>query len=131
MAAGTPAPSLPEIDEFLHEPARLKLLAFLSVLKRADFVYLLRHSGLSRGNLSVQMTKLSEAGIVEIEKSFVDNRPRTMYVLTRKGRAALAAYKTGMAKLLEALPNESRAPSVEPRTSVRAGIVPAGKGAQA
>ncbi len=82
----------------------MRLLAFLSVLKRADFVYILRQTGLSRGNLSVQMTKLAEAGYVEIEKSFVDNRPRTVYTLTPEGQAALGAYKTGMTAFLDALP---------------------------
>ena len=105
MAATGRVPEVPEVDAFLHELVRLRLLAFLSVLKRADFVYLLRHSGLSRGNLSVQMTKLADAGLVDIDKSFVDNRPRTVYTLTRKGRAALAAYKTEMTTLLEALPD--------------------------
>ncbi|MFZ0430052.1 MAG: transcriptional regulator [Acidobacteriota bacterium] len=96
---------VPAPDAFVHELARLRLLAFLSVLKRADFVYLLRQSGLSRGNLSVQMTKLSEAGLVEIEKSFVRNRPRTVYSLTARGRDTLRAYKTDMKMLLEALPD--------------------------
>ena len=104
MAESVPVPVVPNIDAFLHELARLRLLAYLSVLKRADFVYLLRHSGLSRGNLSVQMTNLADAGYVDIDKSFVDNRPRTVYTLTRKGRAALASYKADMLSLLEALP---------------------------
>jgi DNA-binding MarR family transcriptional regulator len=129
MAADHTAPAVPEIDEFLHELARLKLLAFLSVLKRADFVYLLRHSGLSRGNLSVQMTKLAEAGIVDIDKSFVDNRPRTVYTLTAKGRAALASYKAGMSALLDALPTEhSRAGSVERRSARRVSLASLVKG---
>ena len=97
-------PLIPEVDGFLHELARLRLLAFLSVLTKADFVYLLRHTGMSRGNLSVQMTKLAEEGLVDIEKRFVDNRPRTAYALTKKGRTALAAYKKDMAVLLDALP---------------------------
>ena len=105
MSSGQQPPAVPEIDSFLHESARLRLLAFLSVLKRADFVYLLRQTGLSRGNLSVQTAKLAEAGFVEIDKSFVDNRPRTVYALTRKGRAALRAYKTDMTTLLEAIPD--------------------------
>ena len=105
MAGVEPAPVVPEIDAFLHEPARLRLLAFLSVLKRADFVYLLRQSGLSRGNLSVQMGKLSDAGLVRIEKSFVDNKPRTAYALTADGKRALRAYKREMAALLSALPD--------------------------
>ena len=91
-------------DPFLHELARLRLLVILSVVKTADFVFLLRQSGLSRGNLSVQMTKLSEAELVEIEKSFVNNRPRTVYALTTKGREALRTYKADMMSLLDALP---------------------------
>jgi len=104
MPASGAEPVVPNVDAFLHELARLKLLAFLSVLKKADFVYLLRASGFTRGNLSVQMTKLAEAGLVDIEKSFVDNRPRTVYSLTPRGRAALRAYKADMTTLLEALP---------------------------
>jgi len=103
--ASDPALVVPEVDAFLHELARLRLLALLSVLNKADFVYLLRQSGFSRGNLSVQMSKLAEAGLVEIDKSFVDNRPRTMYALTKKGRSALRAYKAGMMALLDALPD--------------------------
>ena len=95
---------VPDVDEFVHELARLRLLALLAVLKQADFVYLLRHSGMSRGNLSVQMSKLSDAGLVSIEKSFVANRPRTVYALTRQGRQSLGAYKAAMAALLDALP---------------------------
>ncbi len=99
------APALPDVDAFLHELARLRLLVLLSVVKRADFVYLLRQSGFSRGNLSVQMTKLAEAGLVDIDKSFVDNRPRTAYALTKAGRSALRAYKVSMTALLDALPD--------------------------
>jgi DNA-binding transcriptional ArsR family regulator len=99
-----PTAVVPEIDAFVHEPARLRLLAFLAMFERADFVFLVRHSGLSRGNLSVQMTKLAEAGYVEIEKRFVGNRPQTVYRLTDEGRAALRAYRRDMETLLEALP---------------------------
>jgi len=105
MARRPTKPRVPAIDGFLHEPARLRLLAFLSVLKRADFVYLLRHSGLSRGNLSAQMTKLADAGFVQIEKTFAQNKPRTIYQLTGKGREALRTYKREMTVLMDTLPD--------------------------
>jgi DNA-binding MarR family transcriptional regulator len=98
-------PLVPEIDAFVHEPARLRLLTFLSVLSRADFSYLSEHSGLSDGNLSTQMTKLAEAGYVEIDKSFVSNKPRTVYALTEAGREALRAYKRDVLPIVEALPD--------------------------
>lgn len=96
---------IPEIDDLLHEPARLRLLAFLAVVNRVDFTYLLKLSGLSRGNLSVQMNKLGEARMVKIEKGFHGNRPRTMYQLTAKGTNALREYKRNMTSLLAALPD--------------------------
>jgi len=96
---------MPRIDYLLHEPARLRLLALLSVVKRIDFTYLLKLSGLSRGNLSVQMTRLSDAEMISINKSFRGNRPRTVYQLTAKGTRALRAYKRNMTAILKALPD--------------------------
>ena len=96
---------IPEIDYLLHEPARLRLLVLLAVVKRVDFTYLLKLSGMSRGNLSVQMNKLGDARMVKIEKSFKDNRPRTMYQLTAKGTKALREYKRTMKAILATLPD--------------------------
>jgi DNA-binding MarR family transcriptional regulator len=105
MSATPERPLIPEPDAFIHELARLRLLVLLSVLESADFIYLLRQSGLSRGNLSVQMTKLSDAGLVKIKKSFVQNRPRTVYALTVAGWSALQRYKEEMNTLLAGIPN--------------------------
>jgi DNA-binding MarR family transcriptional regulator len=102
----TGRPLLPEDpDRLLHEPARLRLLANLAVVHKADFTWLLQQTGLTRGNLSVQMTRLSDGGLVKVEKTFRDNRPRTLYELTDKGIEALRAYKKNMSLLLEALPD--------------------------
>lgn len=103
--SGKPAVTLPPIDDRLHEPARLRLLAILSVIEQADFTYLLKLTGLSKGNLSVQVNKLGDAKLVKIEKSFQGNRPRTIYQLTDAGRKALRAYKKNMIMILEALPD--------------------------
>jgi len=92
-------------DRLLHEPARLALLANLAVVSRADFTWLLQQTGLTRGNLSVQMSRLAEAGMVKVEKMFRDNRPRTLYELTEKGLDALRDYKKDMSKILDALPD--------------------------
>ena len=99
------AVDLPPIDYVLHEPARLRLMILLSVVKRTDFTYLLNLTGMSKGNLSTQMTRLSDAKLAKIEKSFQGNRPRTVYQITQKGRNALRAYKKNMTTLLEALPD--------------------------
>ena len=94
----------PEIDVLVHEPARLRVLAFLARVERADFMYLLRQTGLSRGNLSVQTGKLEAAGILATERELVGNRPRTTFSLTRSGRRALGRYRRAMEGLLAAFP---------------------------
>lgn len=93
-----------DLDRLLHEPARLQALVHLAVVSKADFTWLLQQTGMSRGNLSVQMSKLAEAGVVEVEKRFRNNRPQTLYRLTAKGRAALQDYKQSMQQILDALP---------------------------
>lgn len=92
------------LDRLVHEPARLLILSFLHGLKSADFLFLLRQTALTRGNLSSHVSKLEEAGLVEVEKSFVDKIPRTLYRITKEGRAALKTYRRQMQLVLEDLP---------------------------
>ena len=94
----------PNLDRLVHEPARLLLMASLAVVRDADFVHLLAQTGLTKGNLASHMDKLEQAGYVQIEKTFVDKMPRTLYRLTRKGRRALRIYRKAMLDLLRGLP---------------------------
>lgn len=99
-----PEARVPEVDTLLHEPARLRILALLAMVETADFMYLLRRTGLSRGNLSVQMSRLTEAGIVGLERTIGGSRARTTYSLTRQGLDALRAYRRNMQSLLDPFP---------------------------
>ncbi|MBE9478328.1 MAG: transcriptional regulator [Chloroflexi bacterium] len=92
-----------EIDPAIHAPARLMILAYLSVIDSADFTFLLNQTGLTRGNLSSHMGKLEEAGYVQVTKEFVERIPRTLYQLTEPGRKAIARYKENMQQVLEEL----------------------------
>ncbi|NNE04857.1 MAG: ArsR family transcriptional regulator [Xanthomonadales bacterium] len=94
----------PDIDRLLHEPARLLALVQLALVNKADFTWLLNQTGMTRGNLSVQMSKLAEAGIVKVDKRFTNNRPQTLYQLTTSGRKALKQYKKDMQSILDSLP---------------------------
>lgn len=89
-----------EVDRVIHEPARLMIMALLFALARADFVYLLRETGLSKGNLSVQLTNLEQAGYLQIEKTFRGKLPLTTCALTPTGRAAFERYRTQVIQLL-------------------------------
>ena len=88
--------SVPEIDRTIHEPARLAILSILSSCERADFLFLERATGLSRGNLSVQLTRLEESGLVEIWKTIERKRTLTTAALTDVGRTNLKAYWESM-----------------------------------
>jgi len=88
------------LDRLIHEPARLTIVALLSGVKEADFVYLMRESGLTNGNLSSHLAKLEEAAYVDIEKTFRGKIPLTVVRLTSKGKAAFQAYRKAMNGLL-------------------------------
>jgi DNA-binding MarR family transcriptional regulator len=92
-----------EIDKLIHEPARLMILATLHVVESADFLFVERQTGLTRGNLSAHMSKLESAGYIKITKEFVDKIPRTLLYITDDGRAALLDYTNNMKRVLESL----------------------------
>ncbi|HLH02899.1 MAG TPA: transcriptional regulator [Bryobacteraceae bacterium] len=83
-------------DKFVHEPARLAILTVLSGCKSAEFLFLQRATQLTKGNLSVQMSKLEEAGFIEIDKAFEGKKPVTSAALTAKGARALKQYWEAM-----------------------------------
>ena len=96
--------TLAQIDPLIHAPARLMVMTYLYVVDSIDFVYLKRVTDLSWGNLSTHLSKLEEAGYVELEKSFQDKKPHTMIRLTDQGRQAFRAYKDGLQEVLGNLP---------------------------
>ena len=81
-----------ELDKLLHEPARLAIMTALSNCASADFVFLQSLTGLSKGNLSSHLSKLEEAGLVKIQKSFVGKIPNTNVSLAQIGAEAIEKH---------------------------------------
>ena len=98
---------LASLDRLIHEPARLMIMAYLYVVEAADFLFLVRQTGLTLGNLSSHMSKLEAVGYIEVEKKFVGKKPHTMLRLTPEGRSAFETYRNSMEQVLGDLPNES------------------------
>jgi DNA-binding MarR family transcriptional regulator len=96
---------LANIDQVIHAPARLMVLTYLYVVESADYVFLMKLTGLTWGNLSTHLTKLEEAGYVEMLKEFQGKKPHTIIRLTEQGRAAFREYKKSMAQVLDDLPD--------------------------
>ena len=81
-----------ELDPLLHSQRGLAVISLLMSLEEADFVFLREKTGATAGNLSVQLEKLSEAGYIEVAKSFLGRRPRTTCRITTQGQKAFEEY---------------------------------------
>ena len=88
------------IDRMVHSPARLAILTYLFVVEEGDAIYLLNQTGLTWGNLSANVTRLQEAGYIDVSKVFKNNKPNTTVKLTEKGRKAFTEYQSKMKELL-------------------------------
>jgi DNA-binding transcriptional ArsR family regulator len=82
-----------ELDRVIHEPARLVIVALLAGVHEADFLWVLRESQLTKGNLSTHLAKLEDSGYVEVEKTYKGKVPLTLLRLTRQGKSAFERYK--------------------------------------
>ena len=90
-----------DMDRVIHEPARLMLVALLYAVDGADFLYLLRESGLTKGNLSTHLTRLEQAEYIQVEKTFRGKIPQTLIRLTKSGRGAFEAYRRQLKRIVE------------------------------
>jgi DNA-binding MarR family transcriptional regulator len=96
---------LADLDRIIHSPARLMMMTYLYVVESVDFIFLMRLTGLTWGNLSSHLSTLEEAEYVDIEKKFIQKKSHTMVNLTEKGRQAFRAYKQLMLQVLTDLPD--------------------------
>jgi len=90
-----------EVDRLIHEPARLVVVTILYTVKEADFLYLQRETGLTKGNLSSHLAKLEEAGYIHIEKTYRNKIPLTLCSLTELGRKAFTIYRDQLKHFIE------------------------------
>jgi len=94
-----PFERIAELDRLVHEPARLAILTALSACRSADFLFLLRLTGLTKGNLSAHLTKLEQGGLVAIEKGYNGRTPTTQVSLTREGKSEIERHWKALEKL--------------------------------
>jgi DNA-binding MarR family transcriptional regulator len=81
-----------QLDPLLHQQLRLQIVSLLMNVEKAEFNYLAEKTGATKGNISVQLTKLKDAGYIEIHKSFRNNYPLTTCNITPKGIEAFENY---------------------------------------
>jgi DNA-binding transcriptional ArsR family regulator len=81
-----------DLDPLLHSQLRLAIVSLLIGVEVAEFTYLREQTGATAGNLSVQITKLKEAGYIEVTKKFNYNYPQTLCKITPEGRQKFIEY---------------------------------------
>jgi DNA-binding transcriptional ArsR family regulator len=81
-----------ELDPILHSQLRLAVMSLLIGVKEAEFTFIKEKTGSTAGNLSVQISKLKEAGYVDVLKQFKDNYPQTLCKITPAGITAFEMY---------------------------------------
>jgi DNA-binding MarR family transcriptional regulator len=85
--------AITELDRVIHEPGRLMIAALLFVVERSDFLYLQHETGMNKGTLSSHISRLEEAGYVEVTKTYRGKVPQTLLRLTPEGRKAFERYR--------------------------------------
>ena len=81
-----------ELDPLLHSQLRLAVMSLLIGAELAEFTWIKEQTGATAGNLSIQITKLKEAGYIEVEKKFRNNYPQTICTITPLGRDRFSEY---------------------------------------
>ena len=99
-----------KFDKIIHERVRLLIVTHLATSENqcASFTETQQHLGLTSGNLSVQLKKLSQSGYVDIKKTFKDNKPLTTVCITSKGQDALDKYINEMENIIQILKNSNK-----------------------
>ena len=89
------------LDPLLHNQLRLAIISLLINVESAEFSFLLEKTEASRGNLSVQISKLKEAGYITVKKSFRKNYPLTTCSISPKGVKAFEGYVKSISGYLQ------------------------------
>ena len=84
-----------ELDDIIHQPLRLKIMAALNAMPSGegiDFPRLKKMTGATDGNLGAHIETLARAGYVSVAKAFVGKKPQTTVTATAEGRGAFARH---------------------------------------
>jgi DNA-binding MarR family transcriptional regulator len=93
-----------ELDDIIHQPLRLKIMAALNALPASnglDFSRLKKLTGATDGNLGAHIETLAKAGYVGVEKAFVGKKPQTTVIATPMGRGAFARHVASLREIIE------------------------------
>lgn len=80
--------SIDDLHKAFESRVRLGIMSALAVNNTLDFTSLKEYLDVTDGNLATHLKKLEDEGFIEVEKSFIDNKPNTKYMMTEEGKSA-------------------------------------------
>jgi len=89
-----------DLDPLLHSQLRMAVISLLVSAEVAEFTYIQEQTGSTAGNLSIQITKLKEAGYIDVIKKFRNNYPQTLCSITPLGRQKFVEYVNSLKEYL-------------------------------
>ncbi len=93
-----------KLNVTIHQPVRLRIMAVLVTLgpdEEVDFSYLRDLLEVTDGNLGAHLRKLEEAGYIDLNKIFVERKPRTFVSATKKGRKVFDEHVEALESILK------------------------------
>jgi DNA-binding MarR family transcriptional regulator len=93
-----------ELNEIIHQPVRLRIMAALVTLEpgdEVDFTYLRDLLEVTDGNLGAHLRKLEEAEYIVINKVFVERKPRTFISASRDGRKVFMEHVSALESIIK------------------------------
>ena len=91
-----------DLDPILHSQLRLAVISLLISVQEAEFTFIREKTNATAGNLSVQISKLKDAGYIDVVKQFRDNYPQTICKITPDGILAFETYVKNLQSYLNA-----------------------------
>lgn len=95
-----------QLNKVIHQRARLGIMSILMAAEEAEFNDLKQRLNLSDGNLSTHLNFLEKEKYIKIKKKFVKKKPRTICLLTDKGREAFSEYIHYLEQIIRDIPTE-------------------------
>lgn len=89
-----------DLDPLLHSQLRLAIVSILINSEVAEFTYIKEQTNASSGNLSIQISKLKEAGYIKVEKKFRNNYPQTLCKISKLGRTKFEEYVKSLSQYI-------------------------------
>lgn len=96
--------SIDDLHKAFESRVRLGIMSALAVNDSLDFTSLKEFLDVTDGNLATHIKKLEEEGFIEVQKSFIDNKPNTSYSMTKEGQKAFEKHL----KALESIINSQK-----------------------